>query len=123
MSAKVVCHNLRRLLFLCEISTLVEATRARRVHEEVRRPVQFDDKTTGTRRTAIGTGYGFPGFQLYAFDVCKWKFDLVTSRVVVDVVGETSLVRRIKDDEVHGVLADASPGADAQRAASEMVDN
>ena len=123
MSSEVVGQDLRRLLLLREVPALVEATRAGRVHEEVRRSVQFDDKTARTRWRAIGTWNVLTRLQLYALDISEWKLDLVTSRIVVDVVGKASLVGRVEDDEVHGVLTHTTPGPNAQGTASEVVDD
>ena len=121
--SEMMGQDLRRLLLLREVSALVEATRARRVHEEVRRSVQFDDKTARPGWRAIGTRYVLTRLQLYALDVSEWKLDLVTSRIVVDVVGKASLVGRVEDDEVHSILTHATPGPNAQRTASEVVDD
>jgi hypothetical protein len=46
---------------------------------------------------------------------------LAVGPVSPDVVSDTSLVRGIENDKVHGVLANSTPTTDAKRAAGEMV--
>jgi hypothetical protein len=56
-------------------------------------------------------------------DVRKRVLDLVSGLVVVDVVRHGALVGRVKDDQVHGVLANTHPPADGEGAAVQMVDH
>jgi hypothetical protein len=123
VSAKVMGQDVRGLLVLREVSALEESARAGGVHEEVRRSVQLNDETTRARRRASGGWNGFTRLQLYALDEGERKFDLVASRIVVDIIGDTCLIRRIEDDEVHGILTDSAPGSDAQGATSEVMNN
>lgn len=113
MTSEMVNENLRCLLILCKITTLIEAARARRIHKEVRRSAELNDKAARPRRRPVVIWTGFSRFQRDVFDVGKWKFDLVSRRVVVDVVRDACLVGRIEDDEVHRILPDTSPAADA----------
>lgn len=48
--------------------------------------------------------------------------DLVASLVIVDVVRHCALLGRVENDEVHGVLPNSGPSADAERATCEMMD-
>ena len=56
-------------------------------------------------------------------DVREWVFDLVTGRIVVDVVGQTRFIRGIENDKVHGILSNSAPGANAQRLAGKVMDD
>lgn len=118
VSTEVMNHALRGLLVLSEVATLEEAIgRGRRVHEEVWWPVQLDDDATEL------VGVAFAVLEVNRFDVSEGVLDLVPGLLIVDVVGHRTLVRRVKDDQVHGVLTDASPFANAERAAGQMVDH
>ena len=46
VASKVMNHDLRGLLIFSEISTLIEATRSRRVHEKVWRTIKFYDESS-----------------------------------------------------------------------------
>ena len=48
MTAEVVDEDLRRLLIFSEVTALVEATGARRIHEEIWWPREFDYETART---------------------------------------------------------------------------
>lgn len=123
MTSEMVSKDLRSLLFLCEISALVETARPGRVHKKVRRSAQLNDETTRSRRGAVGTRGSLSCFQLYGLDVGEGEFDLVSSRIVVDVISNASLIGRIEDDEIHCILPDATPGTNAQRATSEVMND
>ena len=89
-------EHLRRLLVLGEISALVETTRPRRVHEEVRRAVKLDHQATRPWWVVVCVWARLSRFEGDVLNVCEWEFDLVTSRIVVDIVSDTGLVRRIE---------------------------
>ena len=46
VASKVMNHDLRGLLIFSEISTLIEATRSRRIHEKVWRMIEFNDESS-----------------------------------------------------------------------------
>lgn len=118
VSTEVVNHALRSLLVLSEVATLEEAIgRGRRVHEEVWWPVQLDDDATKLVRVALAV------LEIDRLDVSEGVLDLVPGLLIVDVVGHRTLVRRVKDDQVHSVLTDPSPFANAERAAGQMVNH
>ena len=49
VTTEVVSKDLRCLLILCKVTTLVKAARARRVHEEVGRSAQLNDEASLSR--------------------------------------------------------------------------
>ena len=49
VSTKMMHEHLRCLLILREVSALIETTGSGRIHEELRRSVEFDDQTTRSR--------------------------------------------------------------------------
>ena len=107
-------QNLRGLLIFGEITTLVEAARAGGIHKKVGGPIEFDDQAAWPRRYAAVARTGFSRLQTDALDEGEWEFDLVARGIIVDVVCDASFVRRIEDDEVHGILSYATPTADTQ---------
>ena len=109
MTAEVVNEAVGCLLVLGEVTALVEATRSRRVHEEVWRARQLNDKSTRSLCSTLSIGCRITIVQGDILDECKWVFDLVASRVVVDVVRNATLLWRVEDDEVHGTLANSPP--------------
>lgn len=117
VSTKVMHHDLRRLLILCEVSTLEKASRPRRVHEEIRRPVELYNQATRLAHFCISM------LEENVFDECKGVFDFVSGLVVVDIIGHACFVGRVEDDEVHGVLAHTRPLANTEGAASQVVDH
>lgn len=118
VSTKVMNHALRSLLVFGKVTTLEETIcRGRRVHEEVGWSVQFNDYAADLVRVA------FVVLQVDGLDVRKRILDLVPCLFVVDIVGHSALVRRVEDDEVHGVLAHTRPFADAERATCQVVDH
>jgi hypothetical protein len=123
MSSKVMDEHLRRLLVLGEISALVETTRPRRVHEEVRRAVKLNHQATRSWWIVVRVWARLSRFECNVLNIREWEFDLVTSRIVVDVVGDASLVRRIEYHQIHCILAYTAPGANAERAAGKVVDD
>ena len=120
MATQVVYHDLRRLLIFREITTLMESSRPRRVHEKVGRASELHNETARVRRRAAWL-VGNPMLKGDVLDVGERELDLVSCRVVVDVIGQARFLRSVKDDEIHRVLANATPRADAQRLAMEMV--
>lgn len=56
------------------------------------------------------------------FDICKGILNFIPGGVVVDVVSETSLVRTIEDDKIHGILTHSTPRAYTQGATREVMD-
>ena len=109
MSSQVMDQHLRCLLVLGEISTLIEAARHRRVHEEVRRSVELDHQASRSRWIGVCIRAWFSGFECDVLDEGKWKFDLVTSRIVVDIVSDAGFVRGVEDDKIHRVLSNSTP--------------
>lgn len=118
VSTEVMNETLRSLLVFGEIATLEEAICCgRRVHKKVGWPVQFDDNTANL------VGVTFVVLQVDGLDIRKRILDLVPCLLVVDIVSHGALVRRVKDDQVHGVLAHTRPFANAEGAASQVVNH
>lgn len=118
IAPQVVHHALRRLLILREVTTLEKAIRVwRRVHKEVRRSVQLDYDATQLVWVAVVV------LEVNGFDGCEGILNFVTSLFIVDVVGHGTFVRRVENDEVHGVLAHTRPLADTERAAGQVVNH
>lgn len=114
MTTEVMDKNLRSLLILGEIATLVETARARRIHEEVRRPCKLDNEATRALRGTFSIAERVSVVQCDVLDEGEGILDLVASRIVVDVVSDAALFGRVEDDEVHRALTDAAPGTDGQ---------
>ncbi len=114
VSSKMMDEHLRCLLIFGEITTLIEAAGAGRIHEKVGRPVEFNDQAAGSRRDAAVARIGLSRLQTDAFDKGKGEFDLVACGIIIDVICDAGFVGRIKDDEIHGILSDATPTADTQ---------
>ncbi len=123
MSSQLVSQDLGCLLILGEVTTLVEAARVGRVHEKVGRPVQLNDKPARSRWRAVSSWRRFTRFQLNALDKGERVFDLVASGIIVDIVRDAGFVRRVEDDQVHGVLTHPSPRTDAQRSTGEVLND
>ena len=52
------------------------------------------------------------------------KFDLVASRLVVDVVGQARLLaKRIEDHKIHGILSHSPPCSDTQGSTLKVVNH
>ncbi len=124
MAAEMMHQHARRLLVLGEVATLVKPTGAGRVHEEVGRTHQLDDQAARAGLAWLRRGrHAIARVEGDVADGREGILDLVASRIVVDVVGHDGLVGRVKDDEIHGVETNTTPGADAQRPASQMMDD
>ena len=111
-TAEVVHEDTAGLLILGEIATLVEAAASGAVHVELGRPGELNDEATGSLRSAFGSRLNISLFQRNVLDPCKRVLDLVTCGVVVNVVSNTRLFGRVENDQIHGALADTTPGAD-----------
>ena len=122
MTSKMMNQNLTGLLLFGKITALVETSRVGRIHVEQRRTVQFHHETTRPGRSTVGLR-AFTRFQSDILDVREGVFNLVSGGVIVDVISHAGLLRRVKDDQVHSILSDASPAANSQRTAGEMVDH
>ena len=122
MTSKMMNQNLTGLLLFGKITALVETSRVGRIHVEQRRTVQFHHETTRPGRSTVGLR-AFTRFQSDILDVREGVFNLVSGGVIVDVISHAGLLRRVKDDQVHSILSDASPAANGQRTAGEMVDH
>jgi len=105
----VVNHDLTGLLVLGEVTAFVEAAAARAVHVELGWSDEFDDKRAHALGEGIGTIRDLALDQVDILDPGKWIFDLVTCRIVVDVIGDTGLFRRVEDDQIHLTLTDPAP--------------
>ena len=121
MASEMMNQALRGLLILSKVSTLVESTRVRGIHEEIWRPVQLNDKSSGLWRASVGGGNSIGGFQNDVFDIRERILDFVSSRVVIDVVGHAGLLGGVEDDQVHGTLAHTAPRPNAQRTTRKMA--
>lgn len=118
VATQVVHHALRRLLILREVTTLEEAIRVwGRIHEEVWRSVELDDDATEFVWVAVIV------FEVNGFDGREGILNFVASLLIVDVVGHGTFVRRVKNDEVHSVLAHTRPLANTERAAGQVVNH
>lgn len=116
VAAEVVDHAGGGLGVFGKVANLVEAAGGGgRVHEEVGGVVELDDDAA-----ELG-GVAFAVFEVDVLDVSKGVLDLVAGLVVVDVVGHGALVGGVEDDEVHGVLTDTRPLADAEGTAGQVV--
>lgn len=109
MSAEMVHHTVRCLLIFREITALIKATRSGRVHEEVWRSSQLNNESPRSLSGAFSVACRVAILKCNVLDVREWILDLVTSRVVVDVVGDAAFLGRIEDYEVHGTLSNATP--------------
>lgn len=117
-STKAVDEASRSLEVFGEIVHLVETLSVgARVHEEVRRAVKLDHNTTRF------SGVSLVVLEVDALDVGKWVLDLVPGLFVVDVVGHRTLIGRVEDDEIHHILTDTRPGANAQSTTGEMLND
>ena len=105
----MVNHDLTGLLILCEIAAFEEATTARAVHIKLGWSDEFDDKRAHALGEAVGSTRNLALDQVDILDPSKWIFDLVTRGIVIDVVGDTGLLRRVEDDQVHLTLTDSAP--------------
>lgn len=123
MASQMMNHDLACLLFFSEITTLVETSRVGGIHVEVWWAVQLHHKTTRSGWCAVRAGVRISGFQSDVLNVSERILDLVTGSIVVNVVGHARLVRRVKDNQVHGVLPDASPATNGQGPTGEVRDN
>ncbi len=123
VATQMMCVDLRRLLVLGKVPTLVEASCTGRVHEKIRRPVQLHEKTPRSWSHAVGIIRRIGVFKGNVLDVGERILDLVTSRVIVDIVGETSFVRRIEYDQIHGILSYPTPGANGKGFAGKVVNH
>lgn len=123
MASQVMDHDLARLLLLGEITTLVEPPGVGRIHVEHRWAVKLHYQSTRPRWLTVRPGVGVSSLQGDVLDVCEWVFDLITSRVVVDIVCHAGLVGRVENNQVHRVLSNAPPATDCQRSTSEMRDD
>jgi len=108
-TSKVVNEDLTCLLVLGEIRTLVESTTTRSIHVELWWAVQFDNERAHLLRSALGSSVHVSLHKVDVLDPSEWVFDLVSSGVVVDVVGDASLFWRVKDDQIHLRLSDSTP--------------
>lgn len=120
MASQVMNHDLTSLLFLGEITALVETSRVGRVHVKVRRAVQFHDKTTWSRWFPIRPRARVTGFQRDVLDIGERVLDLIAGSIVVYIVRHACLIRGVEHDQVHGVLPNAPPAADSQGTTSEV---
>lgn len=87
MTTKLMNHDLRGLLILCEITALEEPSRSGRVHEEIWGAIELYNKTAWLSRFSITI------FQVDVLNEGERILDLVSGLVVVDVVCHTGLVR------------------------------
>lgn len=112
MTSQMMNHDLACLLLLGEIAALVETARVGRIHIEHGWVVQFHHDSTRSRRGAIGTRVGVSRLQGDVLDVGERVFDLIASRVVVDIVSHASFVGGVENHQIHGILPDAPPATD-----------
>lgn len=122
-AAELMDHDLAGLLVLCEITTLVEATAAGAVHVELGGTNQFDHQSAQSLRSALSSGCDLTLDKVYVLNPSEGVFNLVASRVVVDVVCNTSLLGRVEDNQVHLALADSAPGTDREGATCKVLDD
>lgn len=116
VASQMVHHTLRRLLILREVTALEEAVCVRRrVHEEVWRPVQFNNDATEFVWVAVIV------LEVDGFDGRKGVLDFVARLLIVDIVGHSAFVRRVKNDEIHRILSHTRPLANTEGAAGQVV--
>lgn len=111
------------LLVFSEIAALVEATTAGSIHVELGRAVELDDQGTHLLRCTLSSRVHVTLDEVDVPDPRKRVFDLVASSVVVNVVSDTSLFRRVENDQVHLTLANTAPCTDRQGAAVEVLND
>lgn len=121
LSTKDMSQVLRGLLIGSEISSWVEPARVGRIHEEVRWMIEMNYNLTLLLSWVLLAIGGIDGLQFDAADIREWVLNLVTSRVVVDVVGDALLLWRVEDNQIHAILTNTSPRANAERTAVEVV--
>jgi len=97
MAAKVMHHDHGCLLLLREVGTLVEPSSTSGVHEEIGRPIQFNEEAARSRWHATGVFCRVPIFKGDIFDICERVFNFLASSLVVDVVCQASFVGGIED--------------------------
>lgn len=123
VATQMMCVDLRRLLVLGKVPTLVETSCTGRVHEKIRGPIQLHEKTPRSWSHAVGIIRWIGIFKGNVLDVGEWILDLVSGRVIVDIVGETGFVGRIEYDQIHGILSHPTPGADCKGFAGKVVNH
>ena len=116
-------HHLRGLLLLGKVAALREASIARRLHEKVRRAVQFHQQALRPRGDPVKVGHWLRILQGNILDIRKRKFDFVTGGIIIDIVCQAGFVRCVEDDQIHCILAYSTPGPYAQRFAGEVMDD
>ena len=101
----------------------MEATRTSRVHKEVRWSIQFDEKSSRSRGHSISFLYRIAVFERDVLDVCKRIFDLIAGAIIIDVICEAGLIWSVEHDEIHRILPNTAPRANAERLASEVMND
>ena len=122
-TSKVVNQNLACLLVLGEIRALVKSSTTRAIHVELWWTVQLDNERAHLLRRALGSSVHISLYKVDILDPSEGVFNLVSSRVVVDVVGDAGLLWRVKDDEIHLRLSDSSPRANRKGTAVEVLND
>ena len=123
MTSKMVNQDLTGLLLFGEIAALIETSRVGGVHVEKRRTVQLHDQATRPGRSTVGLRTLVTRLQSDVLDMGEGVLDLVSGGVIVDVVGHAGLLWRVENHQVHSILSDAAPAANAQRTACEMMND
>ena len=93
VATKVMTQDLRSLLVLGKIATLIETARARRIHEEVRWSGELHNQAASSRAATMIVALIFSRIKGDILDRGEGKFDLVASRVIVDVISNARLIR------------------------------
>ena len=120
IAAEMVEEDLRRLPILREVTALVETAGSRRVHEEIGWAVELHGQTGWVHAGVFALAIR----KRDVFDVGERELDLVAGRLVVDIVGQAGLLTEgIEGDEIHCVLAHASPCTNAEGSALKVLDD
>ena len=108
---------MRGLEVLGEVGALIETVGGGgRIHKEVWRSVELDDDAASARVALVV-------IEENVFDVRKGVLNLVSRLLIVDVVGHCTLVRRIENNQIHGILCNTRPLANAERSAGQVMDH
>jgi len=83
---------LRSLLVGSKVASWVEATRVGGIHEKVWWVVELDNNLTLLLSWILLAVWSIERLQFDAADVREWVLNLITSRVVVDVIGNALLL-------------------------------
>ena len=59
----------------------------------------------GLEGRPLGSPWGLPIFQCDVFNIREWILNLISSRVIADIVSQAGFVGCIEDNQIHSILA------------------